>query len=210
MFAAPAQYYPALQQLQYAPATSLYGQGLAPMNLNLAEEKAAIGKDRFFLVSKNLYKNEKAKINEEYKLRREWIKEYSDQPKTDLQMLREWRQQAIAALDGSDISPEARQATKQYLEEQAELHQALDEDEAENEQADYEEDLDVQKREAIGDCWAKVDELEQVWYETYMHADDGAFGKTLFKQAKKHLDQQTRECKRLDKGGAKKSHRRRN
>ncbi len=46
-----------------------------------------------------------------------------------------------------------------------------------------------QKREAIGDCWAKVDELEQVWYETYMHADDGAFGQTLFKQAKKHLDQ---------------------
>jgi len=96
-------------------------------------------------------------------------------------MLREWRQQAIEALNNSDISPTARDATKQYLEEQADLHEALDKDEADQEAADYEEDQQVQLREHISECWGKVDELEQAWYETYMHADDGAFGQTLFK-----------------------------
>ena len=84
-----------------------------------------------------MYQNERAKIAEEFKLRKQWIMEYSDHPQSDNELLREWRQQAIDALDNSDLRPQAREATKQYLEEQADLHEALDKDEADQEAADY-------------------------------------------------------------------------
>jgi hypothetical protein len=107
-----------------------------------------------------MYTNERQKIAEEFKLRRQWIEEYSDHPQSDTELVREWRQQALEALDNSDISKQAREATKQYLEEQADLHEALDKDEADQEAAEYQEDLEMQKRENISTCWGKVDELE--------------------------------------------------
>ena len=162
-----------------------------PQLMNLKE---TVDNDFFFGISKNMYKNEKAKIDEEYKLRKEWIKNYSVQPKLDMQMLKEWKEESMKKLNHSDISPEARKAVKQYLKEQQELADALDRDEAKQESLDHQEDVMMEQREQLSACWTKVDELEQVWYDTYMNTDDDEFGKLLFKQAKGHLDQQVKEC----------------
>ena len=98
-------------------------------------------------------------------------------------------------LNHSNISPNARKAVKQYLKEQKELHDALDRDEAREEKQDEAAEQELIKRNKVGHCWNKVDFLEQTWLHTYMTADDDDFGQTLFKQAKKHLDDQVKECR---------------
>ena len=138
------------------------------------------------------------RIEEEFKLRGEWINDYSDEKALDKTLLKEWKKEAIAMLDHSNVSPEARQAVKQYLKEQKELHEALDKDNATHEQELAAEEEELIKRNAVGHCWSKVDFLEQTWLHTYMTADDDAFGQTLFNQAKTHLDQQVKECTKLN------------
>lgn len=115
-----------------------------------------------------------------------------------MQLLREWQQRAQEALDNSDISPQARRSTKQYLKEQAELHEALDQDDAHEEAEEFTQEQKEDNKAHIIECWQKVDELEQALYDTYLNADDGAYGQTLYKQAKRHLSQQKRECAKLD------------
>ena len=102
-------------------------------------------------------------------------------------------------LNHSNVSPEARKSVKQYLQEQKSLHKALDKDNSEHEKVLFAEEEELIKRNAVGHCWSKVDFLEQTWLHTYMTADDDSFGQTLFKQAKKHLDQQVKECEKLNK-----------
>ena len=210
MFAAPAQYYsPLIQLQQFYPAQQqmMYGQNLNALNL-ASQNDESIESDSYFQISKSMYRTEKAKINQEFKLRNQWIKENSENPMTDEELLKEWRARATSSLDNSDISPEARAATKQYLKEQSELHEALDQDDAQNEADEYSQDQKEDRRSHIIECWQKVDELEQGLYDTYLHAEDGISGQTLFKQAQKHVKQQKAECTKLDKSSkAKKSRR---
>ena len=170
--------------------------------MHLADDGAA-AKDPYFTLSKELYKNQKTRIEQEFKLRQEWIKDYSQEKALDTQLLKEWKTEAMKILNHSNISPEARKAVKQYLTEQKQLHDALDRDEAKEEKADEEAEQALIKRNEVGHCWNKVDFLEQTWLHTYMTADDDEFGQTLFKQAKKHLDQQVKECQKIEKGNKK-------
>ena len=167
---------------------SQMGYGLQLMNL---------AEDPYFAVSEEVYDNQKARISEEYKLRKEWITNYSDEKALDNQLLEEWKAEAMKMLNHSNVSPDARKSVKQYLKEQSELHDALDRDEAREEKEDAEAEAALIKRNAVGHCWNKVDFLEQTWLHTYMTADDDEFGQTLFKQAKTHLDQQVKDCKKI-------------
>ena len=171
-----------------------FNLGVSQMGLQLQN----LSQDPYFVVSKTVYDNQKTRILEEYKLRKEWIDKFSNEKALDNQLLEEWKAEALSMLNHSNISPAARKAVKVYLQEQKELHDALDRDEAKEEKEINAAEDELIKRHEAGHCWNKVDFLEQTWLHTYMTADDDEFGQTLFKQAKKHLDQQVRECKKIE------------
>ena len=73
--------------------------------------------DPYFGFAKEVYQGQRERINEEFKLRNEWIQNYSDEPKLDTEVLKEWKVKALEMLNHSNVSPAARAHVKQYLAE---------------------------------------------------------------------------------------------
>ena len=71
-----------------------------------------------------------------------------------------------------------------------------------HEQMIEKEEEEILKRHEIGHCWNQVDFLESIQVHTYLTADDDIYGMTIFDNAKKHLADQVKACKRLAKKAA--------
>ena len=96
MFSAPALHAAAFHHLQDMPLYHQYAPEyhahipyddfhlrMDDIDLQQLDKANDIEKDPYFTVSEELYKNQKARINEEAKLRSDWIKSYSEEKALD-------------------------------------------------------------------------------------------------------------------------------
>ena len=74
----------------------------------MAKGKKKIKDDPFFVFGKEVYKYKKERIDEEYKMRVDWINKYSQFPESDRAKLDLWKFNADDKLDHSSVGPEAR------------------------------------------------------------------------------------------------------
>lgn len=161
-----------------------------------------LDKEPYFQVSQAIYQDSLSRINEEYQLRKEWIDEYSVDKQLEMSFLNGWKKDAMDMLNQSSISPAAREQVKAYIKEEQEMQARWAKAVQKHQDEIEKEEQMLRKRHAIGHCWNQVDFLESIWLHTYLTADDDIYGMTIYNNTQSHLNDQVKQCKRLEKKAA--------